>query len=204
MFRNMADETVHPNTVVLKDARALRAYAHPLRLRLVGMLRREGPMTATRAGEALGESAASCSFHLRQLAKWGLVEEAGGGRGRERPWKATAQFTSWSSVDADADVTAASDLLTSMLVDGYVEQINGWIEQRAGEPAEWQEAAAFGDAMLYLTADELAEVKRALWDIGKRYMDRLGDPSLRPEGARQVTMLNLAFPTPPEKQPQQP
>lgn len=198
----MADETIHPNTVVLKDARALRAYAHPLRLKLVGMLRREGPMTATKAGEALGESAASCSFHLRQLAKWGLVEEAGGGRGRERPWKATAQFTSWSSVDSDADVTAASDLLSSVLVDGYLEQINRWIEIRSGEPVEWQDAAAFGDAMLYLTADELAEVKRTLWEIGRRYVDRIEDPSRRPDGARRVTMLNLAFPTPPDEPPQ--
>ena len=66
----------------MTDPRALRALAHPLRLSLLGMLRTEGPLTATRAGELLGESSASCSFHLRQLAKYGLVEEAGGGRGR--------------------------------------------------------------------------------------------------------------------------
>src|SRR5436305_8556002 len=69
----------------LTDPRALRAMAHPIRLSLIGVLRREGPLTATQAGELIGESSASCSFHLRQLAKYGLVEEAGGGRGRERP-----------------------------------------------------------------------------------------------------------------------
>lgn len=195
----MADELkIHPDTVVLSDPKALRAYAHPLRLRLVGLLRQRGPMTATQAGEAVGESPASCSFHLRQLAKWGLVEEAGGGRGRERPWKATAQFTSWSAIDRDAETSAASDLLMSVIVDRYVEELHGWIERRTGEPAEWQEAAAFGDITLHLTAEELAEVSRTLWDIGKRYADRTTDPSKRPPGARAVKMLNLAFPARPE------
>ena len=48
-------------------------------------------LTATQASEALGESPANCAFHLRTLAKYGFVEEAGGGRGRERPWKASSQ-----------------------------------------------------------------------------------------------------------------
>jgi predicted transcriptional regulator len=81
----MPDET-RRTVKRLTDPRALRALAHPLRISLVGLLRREGPLTATRAGGLLGESSASCSFHLRQLAKYGLVEEAGGGKGRERPW----------------------------------------------------------------------------------------------------------------------
>src|SRR3984885_15977455 len=71
----------------LTDARALRAYAHPVRMKLVGLLRTEGPLTATRAGELLGESSGTTSFHLRQLAKYGLVEEAGGGTGRQKPWR---------------------------------------------------------------------------------------------------------------------
>src|SRR5580704_4658774 len=73
----------------LTDAKALRAYAHPVRMALVGLLRTEGPLTATRAAELLGESSGTCSFHLRQLAKYGLVEAAGGGGrsrgGRPRP-----------------------------------------------------------------------------------------------------------------------
>ena len=65
----------------LSDPRALRAYAHPTRMELVGLLRREGPLTATRAAELTGESVASCSYHLRMLAKYDLVEKAEGGRG---------------------------------------------------------------------------------------------------------------------------
>src|SRR2546426_926461 len=78
------------SSVRLTDPRALRAYAHPTRIELVGLLRRQGPLTATQAAGLIGESVAGCSFHLRQLAKYGLVEEAGGGRGREKPWRATA------------------------------------------------------------------------------------------------------------------
>src|ERR1700683_2068981 len=77
----------------LTDPRALRAYAHPVRLKLVALLRTEGPLTATRAGELLGESSGTCSFHLRQLAKYGLVEEAGGGTGREKPGRGATPAT---------------------------------------------------------------------------------------------------------------
>src|ERR1700748_927844 len=79
----------------LTDPRALRAYAHPGRMALLGLLRREGPLTATRAAELLGESSGTCSFHLRQLAKYGLVEEAGGGTGREKPWRAGTTWARW-------------------------------------------------------------------------------------------------------------
>src|ERR1700753_3351958 len=65
--------------VQLTDPRALRAGAHPTRLKLLGVLRRVGPLTATQAGERIGERPAGCSFHLRPLAKGGLVEGAGGG-----------------------------------------------------------------------------------------------------------------------------
>src|SRR5256886_16151225 len=85
-----------PRTIELTDPRALRAIAHPVRMRLVGLLRREGPLTATRAAELLGESSGTCSFHLRQLAPYGLVEEAGGGRGRGKPRRAPARGPPWA------------------------------------------------------------------------------------------------------------
>jgi hypothetical protein len=65
----------------------MRALAHPLRWALLEALQHAGTLTATQAGEILGETPANCAFHLRTLAKYGLVEEAGGGKGRERPWR---------------------------------------------------------------------------------------------------------------------
>ena len=68
--------------IELTDPRALRALAHPLRVKLLGLLRLEGPMTASDAGRRVGESSGSASYHLRQLERYGLVEEAEGGTGR--------------------------------------------------------------------------------------------------------------------------
>src|ERR1700683_4857459 len=98
----------------LTDPRALRAYAHPVRLKLVSLLRTEGPLTATRAAELLGESSGTCSFHLRQLAKYGLVEEAGGGTGREKPWRATALSTSWEAAPGNPELAAATSMLNTV------------------------------------------------------------------------------------------
>ena len=181
-------------SVELTDPRALRAVAHPLRLSLISLLRREGPLTATQAGARVGESPASCSFHLRQLAKYGLVEEAGGGRGRERPWRATAQFTSWPGVADDPELEAASQLLSKVVAERYFQRAFDWLERLPKEPTEWAEAAAFGDAMLYLTAEELASLRQKLVSLAERYGERTADPSLRPEGSRLVTFLQLAFP----------
>jgi DNA-binding transcriptional ArsR family regulator len=178
----------------ITDPRALRALAHPIRMSLVGMLRVHGPLTATKAAELLGESSASCSFHLRQLAKYGLVEEAGGGKGRERPWRPTARFTHWPDITDDPEVDAAAGLLTSVIAESYFEQTMRWIEARADEPAEWRQAAQFGDTYLYVTAAELAELGEQVTALVDQYLDRQVDPGLRPPGSRPVTYLHLAFP----------
>ena len=178
----------------LTDPRALRALAHPIRMSLVGLLRVHGPLTATRAGELLGESSASCSFHLRQLAKYGLVEEAGGGKGRERPWQATAMFTQWPEVADEPGVAAAAGLLSSVVAERYLDDTMRWLDARAGEPQEWREAAHFGDTNLYVTAAELAELGDQVRTLVDKYLDRQGNPALRPPGSRLVSYLHLAFP----------
>src|SRR3954447_27094394 len=134
-------------TVELTDPRALRALAHPTRLELMGLLRRGGPLTATQAGEQMDESAACCSFHLRQLAKYGVVEEAGGGRGRERPWRATAISTEWAARGADEEADAAGTLLNRVVVERYLQSAIGWLERRGSEQPEWVEAAMISDAL---------------------------------------------------------
>ena len=181
----------------MTDPRALRALAHPLRLSLLGMLRTEGPLTATRAGELLGESSASCSFHLRQLAKYGLVEEAGGGRGRERPWRATTMFTDIPTVADSPELAAASGLFRSLIAERYYEQMMGWLEARPEEPAEWQQAALFGDVLLYLTAAELDELGEQVNRLLDRYLDRTTRPELRPPGARLISYIQVAAPQQP-------
>jgi DNA-binding transcriptional ArsR family regulator len=191
IFRKVDDR----RTVQLTDPRALRALAHPTRLRLVGLLRREGPLTATQAGALIGEVPASASFHLRQLAKYGLVEEAAGGRGRERPWQATAMFTSWSGAGGSPDLAIADQMLTAVVAERYAEQLQAWLAAKPGEPVEWQEAAGLGDALLYVTAEELTRIGEELDDLLRPYLDRIGDRSTRPDGARLVSFIRMALPT---------
>src|SRR5215469_18198962 len=117
----------------------------------VGVPRTVTQLTDPRAGELIGESSASCSFHLRQLAKYGLVEEAGGGRGRERPWRATTLFTSWPDIAEGPEAAAASSLLSSVIAERYFESLMRWLDAKPDETEQWQHAAHFGDTMLYVT-----------------------------------------------------
>jgi DNA-binding transcriptional ArsR family regulator len=183
-------------TISLTDPRALRAVAHPTRLKLIGLLRRSGPLTATKAAEAIGESPASCSFHFRQLAKYGLVEEAGGGKGRERPWRATAMFTEWPLPGADAETDEAGAMLSRVVLERYFEEAVEWLERRPAEPREWAEASLLGDNVLYLTAEELAALGDEIAELAEPYVKRTEDASLRPEGSRPISLIRLGFPTP--------
>jgi len=179
----------------LTDPRALRAYAHPVRMRLMGLLRTEGPLTATRAADLLGESSGTCSFHLRQLAKYGLVEEAEGGTGREKPWRATTTSTAWDTTGDDTpEMAAATSLLSTVVADQYFEQLARWLEASPGEPAEWQRAAMLGDRLLYVTPAELEELRDRMREMLDEYVERDLRPDLRPADARLISWLNIAFP----------
>jgi hypothetical protein len=175
----------------LTDPKALRAYAHPVRMTLIGLLRTRGPLTATQAAKLTGESSGTCSFHLRQLAKYGLVEEAGGGTGRERPWRATALNT---SLEGDADDPAAGALVRSALVDVYFERVSRWLDRRGEVTARWRDAALFGDRFLYLTADEMTGLGARITELVDVYAEREVRAEARPLDARLVSMLLFAFP----------
>ena len=180
--------------VVLTDARQMRAVAHPTRLALIGLLRREGPLTATQAGARLRESSGSMSFHLRQLAKYGLVEETGDGTGRQKPWRATAQYTSWSATPHDPDLAEATTQFSRVIAARYTPLIQAWIDSQPQESDAWKAAAQFGDTFLWLTPQELARLGEQLTALLVPYDARLTDQTQRPEGSRLVSWLHLAFP----------
>jgi DNA-binding transcriptional ArsR family regulator len=180
--------------IELSDPSALRALAHPLRLRLVALLRREGPLTASEAARRVGESSGSTSYHLRQLERFGLVEEAGERHGRQRPWRATALYTSWPSAPEGEELAEASLALDRFVVHRYAERLGEWIERRSEESRDWVEAASFGDSLLYLDRDELEALRDNLQALAEPYLERVADPALRPEGARPVAFVQIAFP----------
>ncbi|GAB3983917.1 winged helix-turn-helix domain-containing protein [Plantactinospora veratri] len=178
----------------LTDPRALRGYAHPLRMALLGLLRREGPLTATQAAERLDESVPNCSYHLRQLAKYGLAERAEGADARERPWQATALSTSWDDLSDDPETRAAANHLNAVILDHYVARARAHLAQRTYEPAQWRAVLGFGDSLVHVTAAELAELTRRIEALVAEYDERITDPSTRPEGSRPIDLIQLMVP----------
>ena len=181
-----------PERVVrLTDPMALRGYAHPVRMKLVGLLRLEGPQTATQAAEKIGESVPSCSFHLRQLAKYGLVERVPGADGREKPWRATALFTSWESDSEDPEHQAAVDHLDAVVFSRYSERVQEFLRRRHLEPPAWRRVTGPSDSYVYVTPDELRDLERRVDELLDAYRPRANDPSLRPAGARGVDIIRF-------------
>ncbi|MDT0528136.1 helix-turn-helix domain-containing protein [Micromonospora sp. DSM 115977] len=178
--------------VKLSDPKALRGYAHPLRMALIGLLRQQGPMTATQAAERLGESVPNCSFHLRQLAKYGLAERAPGADARERPWRATALNTSWDDVSDDPQTRAAVDELSAVQLALYVRKAEEFLARRAEESTAWRAVTGFSDRPVHVTADEMAELATRIDALLAEYDDRITDPTRRPAGSRKVSIMHLA------------
>ncbi|KZE94498.1 hypothetical protein AVP42_00981 [Agromyces sp. NDB4Y10] len=78
----------HPGIDHVLPSESLKSLAHPLRVRIYDELSSYGPFTASMLAERLGESSGATSYHLRQLARAGLVrEDPSRGKGRERWWE---------------------------------------------------------------------------------------------------------------------
>src|SRR5205085_5807390 len=134
---------------------ALRAIASPTRLRILQRLRMGGPATATECSEEVGESPSSCSYHLRQLARFGFVEETDGGSdGRERRWKARGFGMRWANTGSPEYVAAAS-VLRQVVLDVDLQHLFEWFDREPSEPAEWSDAATFSNSTLAVTPAEL-------------------------------------------------
>ncbi|MGH3375061.1 MAG: winged helix-turn-helix domain-containing protein [Actinoallomurus sp.] len=181
----------------LRDARELRVLAHPVRMRLHQALYERGSATATELAEMVGESPANCSWHLRQLAKYGFVEETGGGVGRNRPWRPVSQMLTWGDSDETGEVAAAGDRLSTMLFEQEIGALRDWQAWRRTDPAAWQDAANFVQSVEWLTVEELAELNEAITGLVMRRGERRMDPSARPPGVRRVRVFAWAVPAAP-------
>jgi len=183
----------------ITDARTLRALAHPVRIKLVEELTLGGAMTATEVGERIGESPTTCSFHLRQLARYGFVEEAGGGRGRARPWRIRhfgMSVPGPRKLDPAAEL--AAEVLSRLARERWFARHQAWQEAKAAYPPEWRDAADNSEFVLYLTASELRELNDELAGfLLPRVRERIADPSARPPGAVPVELLLLSYPIAP-------
>jgi hypothetical protein len=164
---------------------------------LLEALAREGPLTATEAGELLGESPANMSFHLRTLAKYGFVEEAPGGAGRQRPWQRTPVRSLVLDDSDDAETAVAAQTLSRHFAARALERRAQWDATQSSFPPEWRDASFVFDSLVYLTAEELDTVGREFLAILDRYVERGPDRSKRPAGAYPVTIVAHGHPLSP-------
>src|SRR6202000_3530447 len=150
VFRNMSSEeqdTVAAGVaepadldgVTLTDAKAMRALAHPLRMAILELFNFRETMTATQASEALGESPANCAFHLRTLAKYGFVREAGGGKGRERPWALAARSMALHTIHAGPHAALAADELSQLWLDRWMDRTRRLLGRPRDPVPGWDE-----------------------------------------------------------------
>ena len=170
----------------------LRALSHPTRLTLLTLLDEEGPLTATEAGERIGESPANASFHLRTLAKYGYVEEAPGGRGRQRPWQAVRLATDIPADELSAEAKLSADALLELIRERDNDRLRAYGRIRADFPKQWRAAATEMRMSLHLTAAELAEIGEGIEALLEPYLTEGAD---RRPGTLPVSFGLFAVPT---------
>ncbi|HEY2880035.1 helix-turn-helix domain-containing protein [Nocardioides sp.] len=169
----------------LSDPRELAALAHPVRLGIMELLTVDGPLTATELADRLDETPANCSWHLRKLADHSFVEEAGGGIGRQRPWRVRQVGLAWDDTDATPGELRAGRALEDMLLQRQVARFQQARAQLVDDgEREWAEASSLSQHASWLTPDELDEINGEILSVLERYADRLTDTALRPPGSR--------------------
>lgn len=188
--------------VVSPDPRSLRGLAHPLRLQLLGMLRADGPATASQLAARTGQSSGSTSYHLRQLATYGfVVEDAERGTARDRWWRAAHRATRFElPQDADEEVRALGEEYLRVVADANARQVQAAIaglatvEEDLG--AGWTDAVWLSDVRLRLTLEEARALGAELQAVVTSY--RADDPeslAAAPANARRVVVQFQVLPT---------
>jgi DNA-binding transcriptional ArsR family regulator len=182
-----------PDSVVdVTDPRTLRALAHPLRTGLLALLRSEGPSTASRLGQRVGESSGTTSYHLRRLAALGFVEEVPGeGTARERWWRARHRSTRWRTEDLVEQPGGREVLeeLTHQSLGRQRRMLAAHAEQREALDEVWRDTVSLNDWALHLTPEATRELTEELNGVLARWRAEREEP-----GAPLVHVLLDLFP----------
>ncbi|PZF97747.1 ArsR/SmtB family transcription factor [Micromonospora deserti] len=191
----MTEASPEQRRVTITDPQVMRALAHPARLEIMEHLTTvDGGATATECAEIVGLSPSATSYHLRALARFGLVEQAPGrGDARERVWRSTVR--SWG-VDAGRSAEPEARAAERALVDTWLardlERSRDWLRRAPDESDEWYAAAQMSDHLLMVTAEELTELNAAVYRLFEPYRKRTR--AAPPEGARRVAVQYKALP----------
>jgi len=181
----------------LTDPKVMRAIAHPVRIALLELFEVMPTLTATQASEALGESPANCAFHLRTLAKYGFIREAGGGKGRERPWTAAQRSINVSTTgQPDPQARQAAHALSEVWIERSLQRIQRALAADTW-PDGWESVVVARNSVRFMTPEETAQASAEIGEILDRYADRLHNPESRPAGALPVQVSYTAYPDAP-------
>ncbi|SCF01261.1 transcriptional regulator, ArsR family [Micromonospora coriariae] len=166
----------NPDVRQVTDSRVLAAMAHPLRRRLMDVLKVHGPSTVGMLAERTDQAPANVSHHLKVLAAGELVAEAPelARDRRERWWRLTTRSVRWSTTDfaADPATRAVADAAMSLDLDRHVALARAWHAADDAAQAAWDDAPFSTDKWLHLTPDELTELSREVIDLLTRWADR--------------------------------
>lgn len=183
------------------DARAMKAFAHPLRMAMYTYLSDHRAATSTMLAQHLGESTGQTSYHLRQLEKHGLVEEdPGRGTGRERWWKPISFTIRRAFVEPDGATAAQLDVLMSHQLQDRFEKLRTWIGHHDEDTAEWRDASVDSTSTSQLTAAQARALSRELMEVVERHTDAAqqdgegGGDSAGDTDARRFRIYVSAFP----------
>ena len=184
---------------LIDDPRSIRALADPLRLQLHSIVGRSGQITAADAARELGISHALASHHLRQLAKYGFVEQVQGEDRRERPWRVTHTSYSLEGIDEQPGGAAAVAVLEQVTAERAVAELVEWHGRRDNWSPTWRQNTGLGRSTLYLTEHELADLVSALDAMLAEYAEKrpLDDLEARPPESVPVEFTVMVVPKAP-------
>lgn len=154
------------------DVNAMKSFAHPLRLRLFELLEELGPSTATQLSGRVGENTGSTSYHLRELARHGMIEVAEGmGKGKEKYWRVTPGGFGYGTPEdaADSETLGVIRVLLQDLVRQRGAELERWLAEEAGTPREWVEASGLSRRSLRLTTEESIAMRDAVMEVIEPY-----------------------------------
>lgn len=175
----------------------MRALAHPLRLRLLGELRREGPATATMLSPRLDEPVPLISYHLRKLAEHGFIEAAPerARNARERWWQAAHTTTTFSATEFmdTPERLAALSALEREILRIYIGDLEQWLQEQPAWDRAWVDAAESSDLVIELTAAELRELRDEMNALVERWWRTRASRDRGPD-TEQVRVIWHAFP----------
>jgi DNA-binding transcriptional ArsR family regulator len=191
----MTDGPFASGGVRVSDPQVMRALAHPARIEIMDYLHNtDAGVTATECASRVGLSPSATSYHLRELAKYGLVEQAPSrGDGRERVWRTAATGMRFHGEPGQPGAREAERTLADAYLTNDFQRMHEWATREGDEPEEWREASMLSRMHLLLTADELAEVNKQVMAVLEPYRPHDRQAGL-PDGARRVLMHYLVFP----------